>query len=71
MLPQHLQRDDPAADGVPRLEDLADAALAQRVEDVVRADGQFVPAALEQEAALVGRQPVDLDQVLGQPIGSA
>ena len=66
MLPQHLQGDDAAPDRVPRLEDLADGALPQRVEDLVRPDGQIGPPALEQEALLVGGQPVDLDEIVGQ-----
>ena len=66
VVPQHLERDDPAARAVPRLEDLADPALAEPVEDLVRPDHQLVPVAREQHLELIRRQPVDLDEVFAE-----
>src|SRR5262249_51730009 len=69
MWTQHLERHPPPTDRVPGLEHLADAALAEAVEDLVRTDGQLAPVAGEQQQQLIGCQPVDLDQVLAEALG--
>ncbi len=51
---------------VPGPEHLADTALAQPVQQLVVADGQAVPFAVEYATALILGEPADVDEVLGE-----
>ncbi len=70
-LPEHFQGNMPPAHGVPGFEHLADAPLAQLIENLVGPDLEIVPPSGEQQLQLVGSEPIHLDEVLSQTLGVA
>jgi hypothetical protein len=59
-----LERVDVAEDAMPRLDDLANAALAEAVENDVGPQHQILPAAGQQPLELIGRQQALRQQLL-------
>ena len=65
-LADELEGDDPAELPVAGLEDLAHAALAQPLQQDVRAQEKILASPLEELVGLVGSEPASLDQLPGE-----
>src|SRR5262249_11625277 len=62
ILANDLERDNAVEPAVQRLEDLAHAAFAKKLEDAVGAEDEIGAVALEDLIGLVGGEPAALDE---------